>query len=170
MRLIIAEKPSLARAIAEALPGRSSKRDGYIDAGDTRVTWCIGHLLEQAPPDDYDERFKRWSLDHLPIIPEQWKLKPRSQARGQLKIIRDMDWCPQPAEGAVVTVGAYDGVHRGHRAVIAELQRMAVERNAVTAVVTFDRHPASVVRPAVPPRRKPRACMSAAAQARSPIR
>ena len=89
MRLIIAEKPSLARAIAEALPGRSSKRDGYIDAGDTRVTWCIGHLLEQAPPDDYDERFKRWSLDHLPIIPEQWKLKPRSQARGQLKTIRE---------------------------------------------------------------------------------
>ncbi|MDA5563675.1 DNA topoisomerase III [Cobetia sp. MMG027] len=89
MRLIIAEKPSLARAIAEALPGRSSKRDGYIDAGDARVTWCIGHLLEQAPPDDYDERFKRWSLDHLPIIPAQWKLKPRSQARGQLKTIRE---------------------------------------------------------------------------------
>ncbi|WP_158772945.1 DNA topoisomerase III [Cobetia sp. L2A1] len=89
MRLIIAEKPSLARAIAEALPGRSAKRDGYIEAGETRVTWCIGHLLEQAPPDDYDERFKRWSLDHLPIVPDQWKLKPRSQARGQLKVIRE---------------------------------------------------------------------------------
>lgn len=89
MRLIIAEKPSLARAIADALPGRSAKRDGYIEAGDIRVTWCIGHLLEQAPPDDYDERFKRWSLEHLPIVPDKWKLKPRSQARGQLKVIRE---------------------------------------------------------------------------------
>jgi len=64
-----------------------------------------------------------------------------------MEIIRDMDWCPTPENGTVVTVGEYDGVHRGHRAVIAEMHRMAAERGCRTAVVTFDVHPASVVRP-----------------------
>ncbi len=58
-----------------------------------------------------------------------------------------MDWCPRPDNGTVVTVGEYDGVHRGHRAVIGEMHRMAAERGCKTAVVTFDVHPASVVRP-----------------------
>ena len=64
-----------------------------------------------------------------------------------VEVIRDMDWCPRPANGTVVTVGQYDGVHRGHRAVIAEMHRMAAERGCRTAVVTFDVHPATVVRP-----------------------
>lgn len=58
-----------------------------------------------------------------------------------------MDWCPRPERGTVVTVGEYDGVHRGHRAVISEMHRMAAERGCQTAVVTFDVHPASIVRP-----------------------
>ena len=51
MRLIIAEKPSLARAIADALPGGGKRQEGAIVCGDTTVTWCLGHLLEQAPPE-----------------------------------------------------------------------------------------------------------------------
>lgn len=58
-----------------------------------------------------------------------------------------MEWCPVLEHGSVVTVGEYDGVHRGHRTVISEMHRMAAERGCRTAVVTFDRHPASVVRP-----------------------
>ncbi len=69
-----------------------------------------------------------------------------------MQVIRDMDWCPMPSQGTVVTVGAYDGVHRGHRAVIAEMHRMAAEMGAATAVVTFDPHPAMVVRPESAPR------------------
>ncbi|MFC3283704.1 DNA topoisomerase III [Litchfieldella rifensis] len=88
MRLIIAEKPSLARAIADALPGAAKREDGAIVVGDTRVTWCLGHLLEQAPPDAYDPAFKQWRLDHLPILPRQWRLTPRPKARGQLAAIR----------------------------------------------------------------------------------
>lgn len=88
MRLIIAEKPSLARAIAEALPGPPRREDGALVAGDTTVTWCLGHLLEQAPPDAYDPALKQWRLDHLPILPERWKLTPRPKARGQLAVIR----------------------------------------------------------------------------------
>ncbi len=88
MRLIIAEKPSMARAIAAALPGTHRKREGAIDAGNTVVTWCLGHLLEQAPPDAYDPALKQWRLDALPILPERWKLAPRPKARGQLAVIR----------------------------------------------------------------------------------
>ncbi|AMD00426.1 DNA topoisomerase 3 [Halomonas chromatireducens] len=88
MRLIIAEKPSLARAIADALPGSTRREEGALHAGDTVVTWCLGHLLEQAPPDAYDPAYKQWRLDHLPILPERWKLAPRPKARGQLAAIR----------------------------------------------------------------------------------
>jgi riboflavin kinase/FMN adenylyltransferase len=62
------------------------------------------------------------------------------------------DDCPRPAHGSAVTIGTYDGVHRGHRAVIAELQRRAAERGLDTAIVTFDRHPAEVLRPDRVPR------------------
>ncbi|HMK11586.1 MAG TPA: hypothetical protein VK461_08405, partial [Acidimicrobiales bacterium] len=64
-----------------------------------------------------------------------------------MEVIRDGDPCPRPPEGSVITIGAYDGVHLGHRAVIAEVKLRAAELGARSAVVTFDRHPAAVVRP-----------------------
>ena len=75
MRLFIAEKPSLARAIADALPGSAQRRDGYLECsnGDV-VAWCAGHILELAPPDAYDPDFKQWRIEHLPITPRDWKL------------------------------------------------------------------------------------------------
>ncbi|NQZ86801.1 MAG: DNA topoisomerase III [Colwellia sp.] len=91
MKLYIAEKPSLARAIVEVLPKPHKKSDGYIEAsnGDV-VTWCIGHLLEQAPPEDYDIKYKKWLVEHLPIIPKQWKLKPKPKTRKQLTVIKKL--------------------------------------------------------------------------------
>ena len=64
-----------------------------------------------------------------------------------MEVIRELEACPRPERGCAVTIGAYDGVHRGHRAVIAEVQAWAAALNCHTAVVTFDRHPATVVRP-----------------------
>ena len=64
-----------------------------------------------------------------------------------MEILRDDDACPAPPEGSVVTIGAYDGVHLGHRTVIAEVRRLAQEQGMRSAVVTFDRHPAQVIRP-----------------------
>lgn len=91
MRLFIAEKPSLGRAIAAALPKPQKNEQGYIRCGDGDiVTWCIGHLLEQVEPDFYDERYKKWNIADLPIIPEQWKLRPRSAASKQLSVIRQL--------------------------------------------------------------------------------
>lgn len=87
-RLFIAEKPSLARAIAENLPGQSQKQDGYIVCGGDTVTWCFGHLMELCDPDDYDPAYKRWDREQLPIIPATWKYKARGEGAGkQLAVI-----------------------------------------------------------------------------------
>ncbi|WP_375750715.1 DNA topoisomerase III [Vibrio sp. HN007] len=90
-RLFIAEKPSLGRAIAAALPNPQKKDQGFIRCGNGDVvTWCIGHLLEQVEPDAYDERYKKWNMADLPIVPEQWQLKPRKSASKQLTVIRKL--------------------------------------------------------------------------------
>ncbi len=91
MRIFIAEKPSVAKAIADVLGG-ASKADGYIECGSlaTRVTWCLGHLLEQAPPEEYVPG-EGVRPEDLPVIPERWKLSPRDGAAGkQIKVIRDL--------------------------------------------------------------------------------
>lgn len=91
MRLFIAEKPSLARAIADVLPKPHRRGDGFIACGaDHMVTWCVGHLLEQAQPDSYNSRYARWSLADLPIVPEKWQLQPRPSVAKQLNVIKKL--------------------------------------------------------------------------------
>lgn len=91
MRLFIAEKPSLARAIADVLPKPHRRGDGYIACGaHDVVTWCVGHLLEQAQPDVYDARYARWSLADLPIVPQKWLLQPRASVSKQLSAIKKL--------------------------------------------------------------------------------
>lgn len=90
MRLFIAEKPNMGRELARFLPGPHVKKDGYIETGGGYVTWCIGHILEQAPPEAYDERYKQWRLEDLPIMPEQWKMQPSGDKRKQVNVIRDL--------------------------------------------------------------------------------
>lgn len=87
MRLFIAEKPSLAKAIASNL-GSGSAKDGYIElsSGDI-VTWCYGHLLESLKPEEYNSNLKAWRLDDLPIKIDSWRLKPRKDAIKQLNVI-----------------------------------------------------------------------------------
>ncbi|EDC6278219.1 DNA topoisomerase III [Salmonella enterica subsp. enterica serovar Enteritidis] len=94
MRLFIAEKPSVAKAIAAEL-GTTGKGDGYIECGSDKVTWCFGHMLELADPDEYtpddvprgQSGRKVWRVDELPIIPDAWILKPKDDAKKQLNII-----------------------------------------------------------------------------------
>jgi DNA topoisomerase-3 len=74
MRLFIAEKPSLARAIVNALPGPQAKYRGFIECGSDVVAWCAGHILELAEPEVYDPEYKAWALIHLPIVPKAWRL------------------------------------------------------------------------------------------------
>ena len=91
MNLYIAEKPSLARAIANALSPKQTKGDGFISLpnGDV-VSWCIGHLLEQAPPEKYNERYKKWAIDDLPITPNQWQLLPKPKTKKQISVLRKL--------------------------------------------------------------------------------
>jgi len=91
MILYIAEKPSLGRAIADALPRPHKKQQGYIEvANGDIVSWCIGHLLEQAPPDAYDAKYKQWKIEHLPIVPDQWKLVAKKETSKQLTVLRQL--------------------------------------------------------------------------------
>ena len=91
MHLYIAEKPSLARAIAATLPGPYQKGQGYIRCGQGQdaatVSWCIGHLLEPAEPARYNPTWQKWRLEHLPMFPEKWQLTPKDSVKQQLKIL-----------------------------------------------------------------------------------
>ena len=72
MQLIIAEKPSVARSIAGVI-GADQKKDGYMEGNGYLVSWCIGHLVSLADAAAYDERFKKWRYDDLPILPEPFR-------------------------------------------------------------------------------------------------
>ncbi len=88
MQLIIAEKPSLGRAIAHVLPHPHTNEHGYIQCGtDTIVTWCTGHLLVPCGPEAYQTQYAKWDLFNLPIAPPDWKLSPRSDTMNHLRVI-----------------------------------------------------------------------------------
>ena len=91
MILYIAEKPSVGRAIADALPKPHQKGEGFIKVatGDV-VTWCIGHLLEQAEPEAYNPEFKKWKKEHLPIVPSTWKYQVKPQTRKQFNAVKKL--------------------------------------------------------------------------------
>jgi DNA topoisomerase-3 len=92
MKLFLAEKPSLAKAIAEGL-GKPKRKDGYYECkGDQVVSWCFGHLLEQFSPEQYDPSLKKWSEETLPFQPDIWKVGPRDDkgVRKQLGVIQQL--------------------------------------------------------------------------------
>lgn len=91
MRLFIAEKPSLGKAIAEQLPKPHKRGDGFIQCGGGDVvTWAFGHLFELAEPENYDPALKSWNFAQLPFVPEKWKLLPTRDGRKQLKVIKEL--------------------------------------------------------------------------------
>lgn len=87
--LIIAEKPSLAKKLASVLGGPSTWR-GKTEFGNFVVTHAIGHLLEQMPPEAYDEKYTNWDLAHLPIIPSRWKLAPKGSTIDQFQLVGNL--------------------------------------------------------------------------------
>ena len=87
MRLFLCEKPSQGRDIAKVL-GATQRGEGCLIGTQTTLTWCIGHLLETAPPEAYGMQYKNWSLDHLPIIPAQWQVEVKPKTAAQFKVIK----------------------------------------------------------------------------------
>ena len=90
MRLYIAEKPSMGLEIAKCLPGPMRRGDGFIETGGGTVTWGFGHLLRQAEPQEYDEKYKKWRAEDLPIVPQEWKLIVEASAKKQFGIVKDL--------------------------------------------------------------------------------
>ncbi len=89
--LVIAEKPSVARDLADALPGTYENNDSYLESDDTVITFAVGHLVELTDPEEYDERFKKWRMADLPILPEEFHLRARDKkAEKQLKVIHKL--------------------------------------------------------------------------------
>src|ERR671935_159010 len=89
--LVIAEKPSVARDLADALPGKFENHDNYLESEDTVITFAVGHLVELINPEDYDERYKKWRMADLPIVPEEFRLRARDKkAERQLKVIHKL--------------------------------------------------------------------------------
>lgn len=141
MRLFIAEKPSLAKAIASNF-GAQVTKTGYIEvSGNDAVAWCYGHMLESLKPEEYDKKWSSWSLDTLPIKVDSWRLKPRRDAEKQLKVLGEL------LKRATVVINAGDPdregqllvdevlSHYGWRGKTLRLLLNATDRDSVTKAI-----------------------------------
>lgn len=88
-QLVIAEKPSVARSIAGVI-GADKKQDGYMEGNGYLVSWCIGHLVSLADAGTYDERFKKWRYDDLPILPQEWQYIIPDDKKKQFDTLRSL--------------------------------------------------------------------------------
>ena len=88
-RLVISEKPSVAMAYANVL-GATNRKDGYLEGNGYLVSWCVGHLVELAPPNVYDEKFVKWSIADLPILPQKWQYLVSASTKKQFGILQKL--------------------------------------------------------------------------------
>lgn len=143
MNLYIAEKPSLARAIAAALPGPHEKGQGWIRCGQgddaATVSWCIGHLLEPAEPGQYNPAWKKWRMEDLPLLPERWQVLPKDSVRHQLRVLESL------IRQARTIYHAGDPDREG-QLLVDEVLRHAGTQAPVYRVLINDLTPASVAR------------------------
>lgn len=89
MNLVICEKPSVAMSIAKVI-GATGRQEGYYEGGGYIVSWCVGHLVQMASPSAYDEKYGKWKLADLPIIPKQYKYEVVKGARGQFNTLKKL--------------------------------------------------------------------------------
>ena len=89
MKLIIAEKPSVALSIAKVV-GAKSRKDGYAQGNGYVVSWCVGHLIQMASPDKYDEKYAKWNLKDLPILPKDFKYEVSKNTRKQYGVLKKL--------------------------------------------------------------------------------
>jgi DNA topoisomerase-3 len=89
MRLVIAEKPSVAQNIAAVL-GANRRGDGYVEGNGYIVSWCVGHLVELAQADAYDEKYSKWSYDDLPILPKNWQYIISAGTKKQYGVLKKL--------------------------------------------------------------------------------
>lgn len=89
-KLVIAEKPSVAISIAKVIGAKNKKKDGYYEGNGYRVSWCVGHLIQMANPDAYDEKYAKWNMADLPIIPSEYKYEVAKATKKQFAILKKL--------------------------------------------------------------------------------
>ena len=89
MKLVIAEKPSVAQSLARVI-GAGKRQDGYLEGGEYLVSWCVGHLVELSAPERYDDHFAKWRLEDLPILPERWLYEVSAGTSKQYQILKSL--------------------------------------------------------------------------------
>lgn len=139
-RLIIAEKPSVARDIAKVL-GVRGRGQGYLGGGDTRVSWCVGHLIQLADPVQYKPEWRSWDLEHLPLLPDTFHLKARSEGADQWEVVRGLlrdgelrevvNACDAGREGELIFAWVYE--HAGCTAPVRRLWISSMTDSAISA-------------------------------------
>ena len=88
-KLVVAEKPSVAMSYAKVL-GATSRKDGYLEGNSYLVSWCVGHLVELAPPNVYDAKYVKWSIADLPILPQKWQYLVSASTKKQFGILQKL--------------------------------------------------------------------------------
>src|SRR6201992_2479074 len=123
--LVIAEKPSVGKELVRVLPGAVTNHKDYLESDDHVVTWAVGHLVHLADPDEYDEKFKKWRMADLPIVPDRFKLVVRDErSKKQMNVVKrllgraDVDQvvnaCDAGREGELIFAYIYEksGSHK----------------------------------------------------------
>lgn len=117
MKLVIAEKSSVAGTIADII-GAKSKKDGFYEGNGYVVTYCVGHLIKNYDPDHYDEKYKKWDISLLPIIPQDWKMNAVDRTKKQLSVVKELmkrsdittivNACDAGREGEMICMELYE--------------------------------------------------------------
>ena len=138
MYLVIAEKPSVSRSIAEVI-GATKKEEGYLEGNDCIVSWCLGHLAEYEAPDAYDAKYEKWNYEDLPIIPTEWKLAISKDKRDQFYVLKKLlnrpdikyvvNACDAGREGELIFKRVYD--LSGSRKPVKRLWISSMEDSAI---------------------------------------
>src|SRR5450755_4717860 len=140
--LVIAEKPSVGRDLVRVLPGAFTKSEGYLEGPEHVVTWAVGHLVQLADPDEYDDKFKKWRMADLPIVPERFKLVVRDErSKKQMNVVKrqlardDIDLvvnaCDAGREGELIFAYVYE--KSGSRKPVERLWLNSMTKAAIQA-------------------------------------
>jgi DNA topoisomerase-3 len=138
--LVIAEKPSVGRDLVRVLPGPFAKSEGFLEGPDHVVSWAVGHLVQLADPDEYEERYKKWRMADLPIVPERFKLVVRDErSKKQMNVIKrllardDVDLvvnaCDAGREGELIFAYLYE--KSGSKKPVERLWLNSMTRSAI---------------------------------------
>lgn len=137
--LIIAEKPDMGRNIAAAIEPRAKNHRSYLEGEQYIITWAIGHLIGLAEPDAYDAKYKKWNINDLPIIPEDFKLVPNRKTLDQLKVIKEL------AKRSNMLVNSCDAGREGQH-IFSLIQRHLKLRHPVKRLWISDLTPETIRR------------------------